>query len=166
MGVLRWQLCSVWQCVLFTIQHSWFQMYVVFYFIVPLMSLFSSSILSSSWKYLSSPLRLNSCIEVCNVLGIMATCNTIMKELRGIMEFDSSYANYCHLALLCHLMTHCRTLMAITHHGINCADTGALMHCSFKETVEILIAMVWLRTSCLAKWHLQGLIFFTSGGRY
>ncbi|KAI6139165.1 hypothetical protein BKA82DRAFT_4365059 [Pisolithus tinctorius] len=29
-------------------------------------------------------------------------------------------------------------LMAITHHGINHADTGALMHCLFEEMVEIL----------------------------
>ena len=29
--------------------------------------------------------------------------------------------------------------MAITRHGINRADTGALMRCSFEETVEILM---------------------------
>ena len=30
-------------------------------------------------------------------------------------------------------------LMAVTRHGINRADTGALMRCSFEETVEILL---------------------------
>jgi DNA-directed RNA polymerase II subunit RPB1 len=30
-------------------------------------------------------------------------------------------------------------MMAITRHGINRADTGALMRCSFEETVEILM---------------------------
>ena len=29
--------------------------------------------------------------------------------------------------------------MAITRHGINRSDTGALMRCSFEETVEILL---------------------------
>ena len=29
--------------------------------------------------------------------------------------------------------------MAITRHGINRADSGALMRCSFEETVEILL---------------------------
>ncbi|KAJ8073230.1 DNA-directed RNA polymerase II core subunit rpo21 [Marasmius tenuissimus] len=29
--------------------------------------------------------------------------------------------------------------MAITRHDINRADTGALMRCSFEETIEILI---------------------------
>jgi len=81
----------------------------------------------------------NSCVEIFNVLGIEAARAAIMKELRGVIEFDGSYVNYRHLALLCDLMTHRGTLMAITRHGINRADTGALMRCSFEETVEILM---------------------------
>ncbi|KAJ4477824.1 beta and beta-prime subunits of DNA dependent RNA-polymerase [Lentinula edodes] len=81
----------------------------------------------------------NSCVEVFNVLGIEAARAAILKELRGVIEFDGSYVNYRHLALLCDLMTHRGSLMAITRHGINRADTGALMRCSFEETVEILM---------------------------
>ncbi|OAX40478.1 beta and beta-prime subunits of DNA dependent RNA-polymerase [Rhizopogon vinicolor AM-OR11-026] len=81
----------------------------------------------------------NSCVEVFNVLGIEAARAAIMRELRGVIEFDGSYVNYRHLALLCDLMTHRGSLMAITRHGINRADTGALMRCSFEETVEILM---------------------------
>jgi DNA-directed RNA polymerase II subunit RPB1 len=81
----------------------------------------------------------NSCVEIFNVLGIEAARAAIMKELRGVIEFDGSYVNYRHLALLCDLMTHRGTLMAITRHGINRADTGALMRCSFEETVEVLM---------------------------
>jgi DNA-directed RNA polymerase II subunit RPB1 len=81
----------------------------------------------------------NSCIEILDVLGIEAARAIIMKELRRVIEFDGSYVNYRHLALLCDLMTHRGTLMAITRHGINRADTGALMRCSFEETVEILM---------------------------
>jgi DNA-directed RNA polymerase II subunit RPB1 len=78
-------------------------------------------------------------LEIFNVLGIEAARAAIMKELRGVIEFDGSYVNYRHLALLCDLMTQRGTLMAITRHGINRADTGALMRCSFEETVEILM---------------------------
>jgi len=43
----------------------------------------------------------NSCVEVFNV-----TRAAIMRELRGVIEFDGSYVNYRHLPLLCDLMTH------------------------------------------------------------
>ncbi|KAL5518423.1 RPO21_1 [Sanghuangporus vaninii] len=81
----------------------------------------------------------NSCVEIFNVLGIEAARAAILREMRNVIEFDGSYVNYRHLALLCDLMTHRGTLMAITRHGINRADTGALMRCSFEETVEILM---------------------------
>ncbi|QRW05817.1 DNA-directed RNA polymerase III subunit C5 [Ceratobasidium sp. AG-Ba] len=81
----------------------------------------------------------NKCPEVFEVLGIEAARAALLKELRNVIEFDGSYVNYRHLALLCDLMTNRGTLMAITRHGINRADTGALMRCSFEETVEILM---------------------------
>lgn len=81
----------------------------------------------------------NSCVEIFKVLGIEAARAAILKEMRNVIEFDGSYVNYRHLALLCDLMTQRGTLMAITRHGINRADTGALMRCSFEETVEILM---------------------------
>ncbi|KAF7373700.1 Beta and beta-prime subunits of DNA dependent RNA-polymerase [Mycena sanguinolenta] len=81
----------------------------------------------------------NSCIEIFNALGIEAAHAAILRELRSVTEFDGSYMNHRHLALLCDLMTHWRTLMVITHHGINRTDTGALMRYSFEETVEILM---------------------------
>jgi DNA-directed RNA polymerase II subunit RPB1 len=59
----------------------------------------------------------NSCLEIFNVLGIEAA-HTIMKELHGVIEFDGSYVNYHHLALLCDSMTQRGTLMAIAQHGI------------------------------------------------
>ncbi|KAH9075609.1 beta and beta-prime subunits of DNA dependent RNA-polymerase [Lactarius deliciosus] len=92
----------------------------------------------------------NNCVEVFNVLGIEAARAAIMRELRNVIEFDGSYVNYRHLALLCDLMTHPGSLMAITRHGINRADTGALMRSSFEETVEILMeaAAVGERDDC------------------
>jgi DNA-directed RNA polymerase II subunit RPB1 len=81
----------------------------------------------------------NNTTEIMEVLGIEATRKALLKELRNVIEFDGSYVNYRHLALLCDVMTNRGHLMAITRHGINRAETGALMRCSFEETVEILM---------------------------
>ncbi|KAI9145322.1 hypothetical protein BKA69DRAFT_1121705 [Paraphysoderma sedebokerense] len=81
----------------------------------------------------------NNCVEIMEVLGIEATRAALLKELRGVIEFDGSYVNYRHLALLVDVMTSKGHMMAITRHGINRAETGALMRCSFEETVEILV---------------------------
>jgi len=81
----------------------------------------------------------NHLIEVLEVLGIEAVRNALLKELRGVIEFDGSYVNYRHLAILCEVMTYRGHLMAITRHGINRVETGPLMRCSFEETVDILL---------------------------
>ena len=81
----------------------------------------------------------NSFIEVFEVFGIEATRSALMRELTQVLAFDGSYVNHRHLALLVDVMTSRGHLMAITRHGINRADTGVLMRCSFEETVEILL---------------------------
>lgn len=81
----------------------------------------------------------NNIVEIMEVLGIEAARKGILKELRNVIEFDGSYVNYRHLSLLCDVMTTRGSLMAITRHGINRTDSGALMRCSFEETVEILM---------------------------
>ena len=81
----------------------------------------------------------NSFIEIFQVFGIEATRAAILRELTTVLAFDGSEVNYRHLALLVDVMTSRGHLMAITRHGINRADTGALMRCSFEETVEILL---------------------------
>ena len=81
----------------------------------------------------------NSFIEVFEVMGIEATRSALMRELTQVLAFDGSYVNHRHLALLVDVMTSRGHLVPITRHGINKADTGALMRCSFEETVEILL---------------------------
>jgi DNA-directed RNA polymerase II subunit RPB1 len=81
----------------------------------------------------------NSFIQVFEVFGIEACRSALMRELTQVLAFDGSYVNHRHLALLVDVMTSRGHLMAITRHGINRADTGALMRCSFEETVEILL---------------------------
>ena len=81
----------------------------------------------------------NDICEIFQVLGIEAVRKAVEKELIHVISFDGSYVNYRHLALLCDVMTAKGHLMAITRHGINRQDVGALMRCSFEETVDVLI---------------------------
>jgi len=62
----------------------------------------------------------------------------------NVISFDGSYVNYRHLSLLCDIMTAKGHLMAITRHGINRQEVGALMRCSFEETVSLLLDYFFL----------------------
>lgn len=73
------------------------------------------------------------------MLGIEAVRKSVEKEMNAVLQFYGLYVNYRHLALLCDVMTAKGHLMAITRHGINRQDTGALMRCSFEETVDVLM---------------------------
>ncbi|KAF2435584.1 DNA-directed RNA polymerase II largest subunit [Tothia fuscella] len=81
----------------------------------------------------------NSFFDVFSVFGIEAARGALANELFMVLSFDGSYVNHRHLALLVDVMTSKGYLMAITRHGINREQTGALMRCSFEETVEILL---------------------------
>ncbi|KAK3943726.1 hypothetical protein QBC46DRAFT_253490 [Diplogelasinospora grovesii] len=81
----------------------------------------------------------NDLWQVVDVFGIEAARSALMRELTQVLAFDGSYVNHRHLALLCDVMTYRGSIAAVTRHGINRADTGALMRCSFEETVEILL---------------------------
>ncbi|KAH7368496.1 DNA-directed RNA polymerase II subunit RPB1 [Plectosphaerella cucumerina] len=77
--------------------------------------------------------------QIVDVFGIEAARSALVRELTQVLAFDGSYVNHRHLALLVDVMTYRGTISAVTRHGINRADTGALMRCSFEETVEILL---------------------------
>ncbi|CAH0392429.1 unnamed protein product [Bemisia tabaci] len=81
----------------------------------------------------------NDICEIFAVLGIEAVRKSVEKEMNTVLQFYGLYVNYRHLALLCDVMTAKGHLMAITRHGINRQDTGALMRCSFEETVDVLM---------------------------
>ncbi|CAD7704200.1 unnamed protein product [Ostreobium quekettii] len=80
----------------------------------------------------------NHMVEVFSVLGIEAVRSGLLKELRGVIEFDGSYVNYRHLAILCDTMTYRGHMMAITRHGINRSEKSPLAQSSFEETVDVL----------------------------
>ena len=81
----------------------------------------------------------NDICEVFVCLGIEAVRMSIDREMDAVISFGGSYVNQRHLSLLCDIMTSRGYLMAITRHGINRQKTGALMRCSFEETVDILM---------------------------
>ena len=81
----------------------------------------------------------NCSSEIYSVLGIEAARAALLKEMRKVIEFDGSYVNYRHLALLIDIMTTRGYLMAISRHGINRTEVGALARSSFEETVELLL---------------------------
>lgn len=81
----------------------------------------------------------NDLWQTVEVFGIEAARISLLNELRRVLAFDGSYVNERHLALLVDVMTYRGSIAAVTRHGINRADTGALMRCSFEETVEILL---------------------------
>ncbi|KAL2147247.1 hypothetical protein VTI28DRAFT_202 [Corynascus sepedonium] len=81
----------------------------------------------------------NDLYQIVDVFGIEAARAALMQELTQVLAFGGSYVNHRHLALLVDVMTYRGSIAAVTRHGINRADTGALMRCSFEETVEILL---------------------------
>ncbi|KAF2758672.1 RNA polymerase II largest subunit [Pseudovirgaria hyperparasitica] len=81
----------------------------------------------------------NSFREFLEVFGIEAARASLFRELHAVLSFDGSYVNYRHMVLLVDAMTVRGYIMPITRHGINRGETGALMRCSFEETVEILL---------------------------
>jgi DNA-directed RNA polymerase II subunit RPB1 len=81
----------------------------------------------------------NNIREILMVLGIEASRYSLLHELRVVLGSYDIYVNYRHLGTLCDIMTTRGHLMAITRHGINRVDSGALRKCSFEETVEILL---------------------------
>ena len=81
----------------------------------------------------------NDIIEIFNVLGIEAARKTIYNELADVIEFDGTYLNYHHMALLCDRMTANYKLVSIFRHGINNDNIGPIAKASFEETPEMFL---------------------------
>lgn len=97
-----------------------------------------------------SKIMTNDIMDVYDTLGIEAARQLLLQELRKVIEFDGSYVNIRHFLTLVDTMTYKGDIMAITRHGINKANTGPLMKCSFEETVDVLTeAAVFSETDSL-----------------
>ena len=81
----------------------------------------------------------NDIMEVYNILGIEAAREIIYSELADVIEFDGTYLNYHHMALLCDRMTYNSKLVSIFRHGINNDNIGPIAKASFEETPEMFL---------------------------
>lgn len=76
--------------------------------------------------------------KMCSTFGIEMARETLMLEIKGVIEGGGSSVNYRHLALLCELMTNRGQIMSITRHGINKTNVGVLMKATFEQTIDML----------------------------
>jgi intein/homing endonuclease len=81
----------------------------------------------------------NDIIEIFEVFGIEAARQIIYNELVEVIEFDGTYINFHHLALLCDRMTSTSKLISIFRHGINNDNIGPIAKASFEETPEMFL---------------------------
>ena len=81
----------------------------------------------------------NDIQEIYRTLGIEAARQAIFNEISEVIEFDGTYINYHHLALLCDRMTYNSTMTSIFRHGINNDNIGPIAKASFEETPEMFL---------------------------
>lgn len=82
----------------------------------------------------------NDVHNVFHVLGVEAACAVLFEQIKQTLQFDGSYTNERHLALLCSFCTSQGSLLPISRHGINrSADSGALSRASFEEVSDQLL---------------------------
>jgi DNA-directed RNA polymerase II subunit RPB1 len=82
----------------------------------------------------------NDVMEIYDVLGIEAARQSLYNELAEVLEFDGSYVNAHHMALLCDRMCSTNKMISIFRHGINNDDIGPIAKASFEETPEMFLA--------------------------
>jgi DNA-directed RNA polymerase II subunit RPB1 len=81
----------------------------------------------------------NDIVEIYNIFGIEAARQTIYNELAEVIEFDGTYINYHHMAMLCDRMTFTNKMISIFRHGINNDNIGPIAKASFEETPEMFL---------------------------
>lgn len=81
----------------------------------------------------------NDIQEIYRVLGVEAARQSILNEIKEVMEFDDTYINYHHLSLLCDRMTCNDKMVSIFRHGINNDNIGPIAKASFEETPEMFL---------------------------
>jgi DNA-directed RNA polymerase II subunit RPB1 len=81
----------------------------------------------------------NDIVETYKILGIEAARQCIYNELADVVEFDGTYINYHHMALLCDRMTYNTKMTSIFRHGINSDNIGPIAKASFEETPEMFL---------------------------
>lgn len=82
----------------------------------------------------------NNVMEIYDVLGVEAARRCLLNELSEVLEFDGSYVNLHHMALMCDRMTFKSKLISVFRSGINSdTDVGPIAKASFEETPEMFL---------------------------
>jgi len=78
----------------------------------------------------------NHIIEMQDTLGIEAARNSLLNEIRAVVDDAGEYVNLRHIQLLVDLMTSRGLITPINRQGINRGDNGPLAKMSFEDTTE------------------------------
>lgn len=81
----------------------------------------------------------NDLMDVYKVLGIEATREAILREIRLVFTHFSISVNYRHVILLADVITQNGKMMSISRNGINRVYQSVLRKSSYEETVEIFL---------------------------
>ena len=81
----------------------------------------------------------NHIMDIYEVLGIEATREAILREIRLVFYFFEIYVNYRHTILLADVVTSGGKPMSISRNGINRVYQSVMRKSSFEETVEIFL---------------------------
>jgi DNA-directed RNA polymerase II subunit RPB1 len=81
----------------------------------------------------------NHILDIYKVLGIEATREAILREIRIVFYYFEIYVNYRHTILLADVICSNGKPMSISRNGINRVYQSVLRKSSFEETVEIFL---------------------------
>lgn len=81
----------------------------------------------------------NDIIETYKILGLEAARQMIYNEISEVIEFDGTYINYHHIALLCDRMCCNEKIVSVSRHGINNDNIHPIAKASFEETHEMFL---------------------------
>ena len=91
-------------------------------------------------EYINSEMTYSNNIrDICEIFGIEAARESLIRELTELISYDGTYVNSRHIVLLADTMTYRGYLMSIDRHGINKSERGPLSKATFEETPDILI---------------------------
>lgn len=90
-------------------------------------------------KVESERLYTNDVQEICRVLGIEAARNSLMKEIKQVLDMQNLNVDLRHCMLLADAMTMDGEIKSIGRHGLSGEKAGVLARAAFEETIKHLI---------------------------
>jgi DNA-directed RNA polymerase subunit A" len=95
--------------------------------------------LSKNPKVEPERLYTNDVQEICRVLGIEAARNSLMREIKQVLDMQNLNVDLRHCMLLADAMTMNGEIKSIGRHGLSGEKAGVLARAAFEETIKHLI---------------------------